>query len=304
MLACAIALAAATSASARHEALPRGGKVIARVSIPEGYGGLTVGEGAVWVINDLLSTLTRVNPQGNRVAARIKVELAQPCPPYVCGEPAVGNGAVWVPRVSDNAVSRIDLASNAVTATIPVGRQPIATAVTPGAVWVLNGGGPTVSRIDPSTNRVVATIRVGPTRARADRGSVTAGAGSVWVGVPGLRSVVRLDPATNKVTATIRLSDAPCGFLVASTRAVWASGAACSGTITRIDPRTNRQTGTVTGALAPIGLARRIRLGLGRRARPQDDRPYRSAHGSHRRPAAGRWVPGPARGGLRIGLGS
>jgi YVTN family beta-propeller protein len=247
------------AASAENAALPRGGKVIARVRIPQGYGGFAVGEGAVWAMSDLDSTLTRIDPQGNKVAARIKVVPVNPCPPYVCGEPAAGDGAVWVPRASDNTVSRIDLASNTVTARIPVGPRPISIALTTGAVWVANSGGPTISRIDPATNQVVATIRVGPPRAASDRGYITSGRGAIWMSVPNLNSVVRVDPATNAVTATIHVSDQPCGFLAADVRAVWASGAHCSAGITRIDPRTNAQTQIVRGEIAPIGLA----LGFG-----------------------------------------
>ncbi len=167
--------------SANNAALPVGGKVIAKVPIPQGYGGFAVGEGAVWAMSDLVSTLTRINPQGNGVAARIKVEPVNPCPPYVCGEPAAGDGAVWVPRASDNTVSRINLSGNTVTARIPVGPQPISIAVTQGAVWVANSGGPSISRIDPATNKVVATIRVGPPRAASDRGYITAGGGAIWM---------------------------------------------------------------------------------------------------------------------------
>ena len=255
-LACAVAAAGAASAtssmSAPSKPLPRGGKVVARIAIPQGSGGFALGEGAVWAMSDDVSTLTRIDPRGNTVAAKITVKPVNFCPQYVCGEPAAGNGAVWVPRVSDNAVSRIDLSTNSVTETIHVGKYPTATAVTPGAVWVANAGGPSVSRIDPATNEVVATIRLGPARAASDRAAVTAGAGAIWASVS--NTVLRIDPATNAVTATIRLSDEPCGFLAATARAVWASGASCASGLTRIDPRTKRPAGKATGFLRPIGL--------------------------------------------------
>src|SRR5437879_4047178 len=99
-LACAVAVAvtAAASGSAGTPVLPRGGKVIASVLIAKGYGGFALGEGAVWAMSDAVSTLTRIDPQRNAVAASIKVATVKACPDYVCGEPAVGNGAVWVPR--------------------------------------------------------------------------------------------------------------------------------------------------------------------------------------------------------------
>jgi YVTN family beta-propeller protein len=263
-LAIVVVAAAAATASARSAALPRGGKVIATISIPKGFGGFALGEDAVWAMSDAVSTLTRIDPQRNAVAASIKVASVKACPPYVCGEPAAGNGAVWVPRASDNTVSRIDLSSNSVTATIPVGPQPTAIAVTPGAVWVANSGGPSISRIDPATNQVVATIRVGPASACCSPMNMTAAGAAVWVTVPKLAAVVRVDPASNKAAATIRLSPRlsgqPCGFVVADRTGVWASGAHCfarsgAGVVTRIDPRTNKPTKTVTGFMAPIGLA-------------------------------------------------
>ncbi|MDX6538559.1 MAG: hypothetical protein QOI71_169, partial [Gaiellales bacterium] len=102
-LAFAIALAGAatSSASTPAKALPRGGRIVAKIAIPAGYGGFAVGEGAVWAISDSVATLTRIDPQANAVMASIKVVPVNACPPYVCGEPAAGNGAVWVPRASD-----------------------------------------------------------------------------------------------------------------------------------------------------------------------------------------------------------
>jgi len=248
----AVAGAASGSTSAPTNVLPRGGKVVATIAIPKGYGGFALGEGAVWAMSDGVSTLTRIDPQSNRVAARITVKPVNACPPYVCGEPAAGNGAVWVPRASDNSVSRVDLSTNSVTATIPVGKTPTAIAVTPGAVWVANAGGPSVSRIDPATNTVVATIRLGPVWDASDRAAVTVGAGAIWASFP--KAVVRIDPATNAVTATIALSDESCGFLAATAYAVWASGAGCSSGLTRIDPRTTRLVGRARAFLTPIGL--------------------------------------------------
>src|SRR5436190_3400275 len=263
--ACVAALAAVSSASvfAGNDRLPRGGKVVASIRIPPlNTGGLAVGEGAVWTTSDAVSILTRIDPKGNVVAARTKVESHHACPafPGSCGEAVAGNGAVWVARLSDNTVLRIDPQTNSVITTIPVGPQPEGIATTPGAVWVVNKGGPSVSRIDPATNRVVATIRIAPMRACCtDHMAITAGGGAVWVSVPSLSAVIRIDPATNAVTARVRLSGQPCAFLAAGERAVWAAGGHCARTVMRVDPRTKRPSGRVKGLMAPIGLA----LGFG-----------------------------------------
>ena len=252
------------AASTKH-ALPKAGKVVAGMRIPVGSGGLAVGPSGVWALSDDTSTLLRIDPAKNAVAARIAVKTLKPCPEFVCGEPAEGEGALWVPRASDNAVFRVDPSSNRIVAKIPVGAHPTMVALTPGAVWVGNGGGerngriegPSVSRIDPATNAVVATIELGPAAIATFSTSVATGAGSVWAGVAGLRAVVRIDPATNEIVAKVPVTLVPCGHLTADERGVWASAGNCAPApgIARIDPRTNRQTQTVKGELAPIGLA-------------------------------------------------
>jgi len=256
------------AAPSKH-ALPTAGKVVASIPIPAGYGGFSVGAHGVWALTDDVSRLSRIDPAKNAVTARITVKPTNPCPDFVCGEPAEGEGALWVPRASDNAVFRLDPASNKVMAKIPVGALPTAVALTPGAVWVANGGGdrngriegPSISRIDPATNAVVATIELGPAAIASFSTSVAAGAGSIWAGVSGLRAVVRIDPATNKIVAKVHVSLVPCGHLTADQRGVWASAGNCAPApgIARIDPGTNRQTRTVKGELAPIGVA----LGFG-----------------------------------------
>jgi YVTN family beta-propeller protein len=256
------------AAPSKH-ALPTAGKVVASIPIPPSYGGLAVGEHAVWALTDDVSRLSRIDPAKNAVTARITVKPASPCPEFVCGEPAEGEGALWVPRASDNAVFRLDPSSNRVVAKIPVGAHPTAVALTPDAVWVANGGGerngriegPSISRVDPATNAVVATIELGPADIASFNTSLAAGAGSVWAGVAGLHAVVRIDPATNGIVAKIHVSLLPCAQLAVDERGVWASTGNCAPVagIARIDPRTNRQTRTVKGELAPIGLA----LGFG-----------------------------------------
>jgi virginiamycin B lyase len=255
-------VAASGGGHARHQAHPRGGKVVARIGIPELSGGLTAGEGAVWSTSDAVSVLTRIDPTRNAVVGRTKLPSRNPCPefPGSCGEAAAGNGAVWLARVADNSVLRIDPRDGSIVAAIPVGRQPEGIAITPGAVWVVNKGGPSVSRIDPATNKVEATISIGPARACcSDHMAVAAGAGAVWASLPNLNTVVRIDPATNAVVARIRLAGQPCAFLAADARAAWAAGGHCTAGVMRIDARTNRRTRGIRGETAPIGLA----LGFG-----------------------------------------
>jgi virginiamycin B lyase len=252
------AVAAFATAVGVVAATANGGKVVARIPIPENSGGFAVGEGAVWSTSDAVSVLTKIDPARNTVVATTKLPLHNPCPelPGSCGEAVAANGAVWLARVSDNVVLRIDPTTGAVVATVAVGPQPEGITATPGAIWVVNKGGPSVSRIDPATNQVVATIPIGPPGACcSDHMAVAAGAGAVWASVPGLDMIVRIDPATNAVAARIRLHGQPCASLAAGNRGVWSAGGHCAGTVQRIDPKTNRGGRSVGGLAAPIGLA-------------------------------------------------
>jgi virginiamycin B lyase len=268
-LACAIAVVGAASvsasASAASKAIGPHAKVVAKIAIPEGTGGLTVGEGAVWALSWSKWTLMRIDPHKNVITARVKVKPTNSCPPSpdTCGQVAAGNGAVWVSMRTDNVVARVDPKTSKVTAMIAVGKEPDGIATSPGAVWVANHGdatsGPSVSRIDPATNQVVATISVGPTTACcSDHMGVIPGAGSVWVTVPNGNALVRIDAATNAVTATItstKHEDEPCGGVAVSEAAVWVAGAHCGSVIRQIDPRTNRPTGRrVNGSVSPINI--------------------------------------------------
>ena len=268
MRALAIAAIGTLSSSAPAPAAPElvgpRAKVVARIAIPAGTGGLTVGEGAAWALSWSKWTLMRIDPSKNAITARIQVKPANPCPPSpdTCGQVAAGNGAVWVSMRTDNVVARVDPKTSKVTTMIPVGEQPDGVASSPGAIWVANHGtgidGPSVSRIDPATNEVVATIPVGPaTACCSDHMSVSAGAGSVWVTVPNGNALVRIDEATNAVTATItstKQEDMPCGGVAVNAVAVWVAGGHCGIGIRQIDPRTNRASGRVNGSSSPINV--------------------------------------------------
>ena len=130
----------------RHRRRPRSSGPAPRssrsIAIPEGTGGLTIGEGAVWALSWSKWTLMRIDPHKNVITARIKVKPTNPCPPApdTCGQVAAGNGAVWVSMRTDNVVARVDPKTSKVTAMIPVGKEPDGIATSPGAVWVANHG--------------------------------------------------------------------------------------------------------------------------------------------------------------------
>jgi YVTN family beta-propeller protein len=243
----AVTASSAGGTSTVARALPRAGRVIARIPVPPGGGGFTAGEGAVWAVSDDDLTLMRIDPRQNAVVARIKVAPA--------GEAAAGEGAVWLSHPGSDTVSRVDPRTNTVTATIAVGAQPSGIATSPGAVWVANSGGPSVSRIDPATNRVIATIRVGPAlMCCSEHMGVYAGGGAVWAAVPNGNRIVRVDPATNAVIATVKLPYCPGAFLAVGQTAVWSAGGGCADVVARIDPRTNTLTQPLEREPHPVGL--------------------------------------------------
>jgi YVTN family beta-propeller protein len=227
------------------QALPPGGRVVARIRLgrgapaPAGGGALTVGESAVWAMSDAEETLMRIDPSRNAVVARIKV----PPGPEAA---AAGDGAVWLTYPASDVVSRIDPNTNKATATIPVGAEPAGIATSPGAVWVADLGGPSVSRIDPATNRVVATIRVGPLRACcAEHMSLTVAGGKLWVAVPNGDEIVEIDPTTNHLVTRLKLPYSPCGFVAADRNVVWSAGGGCADTVGQIDIRREKLTAQV-----------------------------------------------------------
>ena len=109
---------------------PRRHRIAATITLGFPPGGVAVGNGAVWVTDELGDRVVRINPGTNRVAASIPV-----------GRGAIGistgAGSVWVADAVDHAVSRIDPTTNRVTATIRVPTSPRAVAVGEGSVWAV-----------------------------------------------------------------------------------------------------------------------------------------------------------------------
>jgi YVTN family beta-propeller protein len=187
---------------------------------------VVIGHGAVWVANKLDDSVSRIDPQTNRVVATIPAEDG-------VADLAVGRDGVWTggDRRGVARVVRIDPRTNRVVAIVPVGSQPSGLAVTDDAVWVATLVDGTITRIDPRTNQVTATIRTGgrPVHVAADDRAV-------WVAYPQDNLVRRIDPQTNRVAATLRVAqpqDLALGF-----GSVWVPSGR-SGVVMRIDPQTN-----------------------------------------------------------------
>jgi virginiamycin B lyase len=219
--------------------LPVVGPVPSRATIQVGRQPtlVVIGQGAVWVANQFDNSVSRIDPQTNRVVATIPV-------PDGVADLAVGRDAIWA---AGDLVVRIDPQTNRVVATVPLGAQPSSLAATDDAVWVTNVVDGTITRIDPQTNQVTATIHT-----VGEPVQVAANDRAVWVAYPPDNLVRRIDPRTNRVVATLRVAqpqDLALGY-----GSVWIPSGR-SGLVVRIDPQTNTVTATVPVASGLYGLA-------------------------------------------------
>jgi len=163
----------------------------------EVYGRLAVGEGAVWLLDDV-SSLIRIDPTTSTVTDTI----------YLQGNRRsieVGGGSVWVlidEELYDGRLLRIDPETLDTTPTarisnllFPGSGRPLAFGE--GALWITNQAA--VTRIDSDSGSISALIPVpgagcGPL-------AIGFGGGMVWTATSG-PWLAAIDPTTNTVTAT------------------------------------------------------------------------------------------------------
>ena len=186
---------------------------------------VAAGEGAVWVTSAADGTLTRIDPQTQRVIGE-PLRLG----PGISAV-AVGRKSVWVSSPRDSSVIRVDPASDAVIGRIPVGGRPGALIVSGGRVWVADEGGAGVSAINPQGERVFRrgiVPHAAPLR-------LAAGAGGVWVSSASTGTVRQINPSTAAAVSTpIRAGRGPAGITVGG-GLVWVANSR-SDTVTRVDP--------------------------------------------------------------------
>jgi virginiamycin B lyase len=189
---------------------------------------------SIWISNSPKDSVTRLDPQTNKVVATIATGKKP------CSGLAVGFGSLWVPSCGDHSVARIDLKSGKLTATLPIGVTDSEGGIAAGAgsIWILTDSLSTLARLDPDTNKVVAEIRV-------PSGSYTAAFGedAVWVTSTANNSVTRVDPQTNLVVETIAVGKSP-RFLTIGEGGVWVLNQG-DGSVSRVDPKTNKVVATI-----------------------------------------------------------
>jgi len=272
----------------RGRLIATGGALVLVAAILGAVIALTRADGNAGILSATPNSIAVIDPETNRIVARIPVGDGPNPVGTAPNGVAVGEGAIWVANTDANTVSRIDPAKHAVRQTIAVGGGPAGLAVGATAVWVANGLDGTVSRIDPSTNQAVQTIGVG-----SGPSGVAYGAGAVWVANSSDGTVSRIDAGTGRVTRILPVAVGATGLAVgfgrvwiasestgsiavldprsgqvlsrigvgvdpdavsAGAGAVWVANRA-DGTVSKIDPTTGAVTGTIRVGRSPDGIA-------------------------------------------------
>jgi serine/threonine protein kinase/streptogramin lyase len=147
------------------------------VDVGQSASGLSSGFDALWIIDSLQGTLTRVEPES----------LDPDAPIAVSGDLdaiATGAGSVWIIDSKAGVVIPVDPATSLLGSPIRVGLRPTDVAVGLGAVWVTNNGDGTISKINPVTGNV-ETFEIGAPVAAI---GVDEQSGTLWVAVAQLFS--------------------------------------------------------------------------------------------------------------------
>ena len=216
----------------------RTGATLARRHQQIGGGPMTVGDGAVWEIQEdyarTPTTLEQLNPT---TLAPIAPPMALSATSSVLGL-AWGEGYVWATEHAGD-VLRIDPATRTITRA-HIGGFPIGIAVAGGSVWVIDNANATVIRLDPSTLRAIGQPVSLPAGATFYLG---ASDGYLFIADDSAGTVTRIDTHTGETAgAPIRIAPASTiGFgsayaIAPAGTSIWATSPT-SDTISRIQTK-------------------------------------------------------------------
>lgn len=203
---------------------------------------MAITKDAVWVSNDQLKAVQRIDPIRNRVAARIDFQ-ANPCSGL-----GAGFESVWVPLCgSAPRLARIRESTYAVEAVLPFGPVDDEGGITtsPDSVWIVTGKGQ-LSRIDPRTNALWQEIHV-----PEESANPLFAYGAIWVTDPAGGALTVVDADTGKIAATIPVGPHP-RFLTSGAGSVWVLNQG-NGDITRVDASKRRVIATIQAGIAGKG---------------------------------------------------
>ena len=211
----------------------------------------TATDNAVWISNRSTGSLSRIDPQTNKIVQTIAVGKD------LCAGLAADFAAIMAPRCSANQIARIDPAKNVLTDAMntPLVESTRSLATGVGSVWVITDARGTVARIDPLANTVVAEIYTTPGAT-----SLAFGEGGLWVASASKNLLTRINPYNNLIIERIPVSSGPSDIAIGE-GAVWTWNQD-DGSVTRIDPKTNAIVTTIRLG-APGGPGGRIAAGEG-----------------------------------------
>jgi hypothetical protein len=203
---------------------PAGNRVEATIPLTTGAGqaavgpsGLAFGAGAVWVPMAVPGAVWRIDPDSNRVVARIS--LGGPLREAI--SVSATRGAVWIASRGDGergVLRRVDPARQRVVAELALDGVPTAVAAGPTTAWVATRGG-RVLVVDAKRNRVTGSVNTGGGPLLGFSQTIALG-GGVWLAEPFAEQIVRIDPATREVVARIQAGAAT--NLAVGQGSVWA----------------------------------------------------------------------------------
>ncbi len=204
---------------------------------------LAFSDDAVWVTNDKLKAVQRIDPRTNKVVAKIEV------PSEPCSGLAFAFGTLWVPLCGDpKSLARVDPATNKITTTLPVGPADSEGGITASedSVWLITDENGTLLRIDPTTNTVRANIAIPP-------GSFNPlySDGTVWVTGNKSSVLTPVDAKTSQVGPPIPVGPNP-RFLTTGAGSIWTLNQG-DGSITRVDAKTRRVIATIQAGIPGHG---------------------------------------------------
>lgn len=195
---------------------------------------MAVSPDSVWVANDAIRSVQRVDARTNRITATIAVD-GQPCSGL-----AFAFGALWTPVCGKHpSLDRIDPRTNAVTNVFPIHPQNSEGGVTASreGVWLATSDG-ALSRVDPVTGRVRQRVAI-------PSGSFNPlySDGIVWLTSGEHDELLAIDSRTCKIVARTRVGSKP-RFLTATGKFVWTLNQG-DGTISKVDAATRRVVATI-----------------------------------------------------------
>ena len=204
---------------------------------------MAITEDAVWVANEKLSAVQRIDPRTNKVETLIRL------PGLPCAGLAYAFGSLWVPVCGEpRALMRIDPDTNKVSATLPFGPADSEGSITASedSIWIVVDTEGSLLRIDPDKNEVRQVIQV-------PGGSFNPlyHDGIVWVSGTEKNVLTPVNAATGEVLTPIPVGPKP-RFSTAGAGSIWTLNQG-DGSVTRVDEKKRTVTATIAAGIPGHG---------------------------------------------------